>query len=288
MGKRKRLLDLLLERFPETAKKELHARSVCGEVYVNGERIRDPGFPVDPDAEISIRGSVYVSRGGEKLEAALDSWNPPVGGKVFLDAGASTGGFTDCLLKHGAAAVHAVDVGYNQIAFPLRRDSRVLLHERTNLMDLHDLDPEPHAAVADLSFRSIVGAAARLLELTLEGWAIVLIKPQFEYAAAVRDEGGDDPEDFGGVIEDPRRLADILEETVHALEGRGAHVRRLKESPLRGRKGNREYLALIGADLAPPVTGGGSDGGSGEVSGGGSGRASADLPPAVIARLRSE
>ena len=244
--KRIRLLELLETRFPETGKKELHAMTVCGEVYVDGERIRDPGHMTDPRAEVTVNRSPYVSRGGIKLEKALDTWSIPVEGKVFLDAGSSTGGFTDCLLKHGAETVHSVDVGYNQIDYSLRRDSRVILNERTNLMDVTGLDPPPHAATADLSFRSIVTAAAKLLELTLEGWAIVLIKPQFEYAARPRTGAGD----FGGVIDEPEILAEILADTTAALESRSIPVARLLESPIRGRKGNREFLALIGRDPA--------------------------------------
>lgn len=244
--KRIRLLDLLRSKFPETGKKELHAMTVCGEVYVDDERIRDPRHMTDPSAEIRISRSAYVSRGGEKLEYALEAWELPMKDKIFLDAGSSTGGFTDCLLKHGAKAVHSVDVGYNQIAYTLRRDPRVILHERTNLMDLTDLSPVPHAAVADLSFRSIVGTAAKLLGLTREGWAIVLIKPQFEFAARSRDGAAD----FGGVVDEPERLADILGETLAALESRSIPVAGLLESPIRGRKGNREFLAHIGRD--PP------------------------------------
>jgi 23S rRNA (cytidine1920-2'-O)/16S rRNA (cytidine1409-2'-O)-methyltransferase len=249
--KRVRLLDLLRSKFPETGKKELHAITVCGEVYVDDERIRDPRHMTDPGAEITISRSAYVSRGGEKLEYALESWELPMKEKIFLDAGSSTGGFTDCLLKHGAKAVHSVDVGYNQIAYTLRRDPRVILHERTNLMDLTDLSPVPHAAVADLSFRSIVGAAAKLLGLTREGWAIVLIKPQFEFAARSREGTAD----FGGVVDEPERLADILDETLAALESRSIPVAGLLESPIRGRKGNREFLAHIGRDPAGGIPG---------------------------------
>ena len=248
--KRVRLLDLLQTRFPEISKKELHARAVCGEVFVGGERVRDPGTPVDPQAELSLTRAPYVSRGGEKLEHALMSWNLPVRGKIFLDAGSSTGGFTDCLLQHGAEGVHAVDVGYNQIDFSLRTDSRVFLHERTNLMELTSLNPAPEAATADLSFRSIVGAAVKLLELTREEWAVVLIKPQFEYAAGAGAGNTGAPGDFAGVIESPKRLAEVLRETVSRLDNRGIPVLRLLESPIRGRKGNREFLALIGREPA--------------------------------------
>lgn len=276
--KRVKLLDLLHKKYPRISRKELHARTVCGEVYVNGERIREPNRLVDPDAEPAVHRSPYVSRGGEKLEGALRIWGLPVEDKTFLDAGSSTGGFTDCLLKYGAKAVHAVDVGYNQIAFSLRRDSRVILHERTNLMDLVRLDPPPHAAVADLSFRSIVGAAGRLLGLTLERWAVILIKPQFEYAAAPQN-GSDE---FTGVLEDPKLLADIIAETVRGLEDRGIEVVRLLESPIRGRKGNREFLALIGRDPADSGTENTcSD--SGTVSG-----ARAYAPAEIISRLYGE
>ncbi len=242
-------------------------------MLVNGERIRDPALRVAADALIEMPSRQrYVSRGGEKLHAALEEWSAPVRGKVFLDAGASTGGFTDCLLQFGARAVHAVDVGYNQLDYRLRRDSRVIVHERTNLMHLESLDPPADAAVADLSFRSLRGAARKLLSLSGEGWAIVLVKPQFEFASALKRAGAGrspgsrgrgrspvrgrsaprDVADFNsatnfeaGVVRDPDVLQEILLSLRRDLAADGITVQGELASPVAGRRGNREFLFLL-------------------------------------------
>lgn len=231
------LLQLLRERFPNESPKELHARILCGEVLVGGETERDPARSVASDVRIEWRVSRYVSRGGLKLEAALAAWQLPVKGRVFVDAGASTGGFTDCLLHAGAERVHAVDVGYNQLDYRLRQDPRVVVHERTNLMSLETLDPQPHAGVADLSFRSLRGAARKLLSLTREGWAVVLVKPQFELPSPDRS--------FDGVIRDRGQLLNTLMRVVGTLGDEDVVVVRTMPSPVPGRKGNREFLFLI-------------------------------------------
>ena len=166
------LLSLLQSRFPTETKDELFARVLCGEVFVDGERVKDPKRQVSLDAEVDLESPRFVSRGAEKLEAALDAWEVAVSGKVFLDAGASTGGFTDCLLQRGAALVHAVDVGFNQLDYRLREDERVVVHERTNITAVDRLDPPADVAVCDLSFRSLGGVARRLLALSREGWFI--------------------------------------------------------------------------------------------------------------------
>ncbi len=236
----RRLIDLLRERFPEIEEKELHARVLCGEVEVNGEKVAEPARAVPRDSRIAFRGGArFVSRGGEKLDPILDLWRLPVEGKVFLDAGSSRGGFTHALLQRGARRVYAVDVGYNQLDYRLRRDPRVIVLERTNLMELDAgrLAPRPQAAVADLSFRSLERAAARLLELAEEGWAVALVKPQFEWA---RPDPG-----FRGVVtrrEDHRRiLADLL----RRLWAEGSYVTRAARSPLPGRRGNVEFFFLL-------------------------------------------
>lgn len=234
------LLHLLQDRYPEYSKKELHAFILCGEVRVEGERLQDPKRLVRFDAEALLIGEErrFVSRGGEKLEAALLRWKLPVEGRVWLDAGASTGGFTDCLLRYGAKKVHAVDVGYNQIDYRLRRDGRVTVYERTNIMTLQSLEPAPEAACADLSFRSLRGAAAHLLSLTTEGIVIALAKPQFE-TPRLRDDG------FDGLIRTPEEVGDILKLLVSALSGEGAVTRAVIPSPIPGRMGNREFLLLL-------------------------------------------
>lgn len=240
------LLTLLRERFPTETKDSLFARVLCGEVVVDGERVKDAKRPVRADASVELESPRYVSRGGDKLEAALTAWQLPVHGKVFLDAGASTGGFTDCLLSHGAAAVHAVDVGYNQLAYRLREDPRVVVHERTNVTEVHSLDPPPDAAVCDLSFRSLAGIARKLMDLTRERWFVALVKPQFEWV--------DPPDSFDGVVRRREDAHGVLLETLRRLAEDGAPVERLMASPIRGRRGNHEYLALC-CGIEKPVAG---------------------------------
>ncbi len=231
-----RLLDRLCRIYPDTQRERLLAHVLCGEVRVGHERIRDPRALVSPDVPVSFETRQYVSRGGIKLEHAIDRWKLPVADAVMLDAGSSTGGFTDCLLQHGARLVHAVDVGRNQLDYLLRADERVSVHERTNLLDVHRLEPPALAAVADLSFRSLRTAASHLFALTGSNWAVLLLKPQFEWRGP--------PADFDGTVPD-ERLREILTETLGALAGEELPLADLCESPIRGAKGNREFLLLV-------------------------------------------
>ncbi len=155
----------------------------------------------------------------------------------MLDAGSSTGGFTDCLLQRGAKLVHSVDVGFNQLDWKLRTDARVIVHEKQNIMTLEALDPTPQAAVCDLSFRSIKGAASHILSLCGGTWLISLIKPQFEVPRW--------QENFFGVVEDPDLLERTMRNVHQALEEDGVGIKKLIRSPITGRKGNMEYLALL-------------------------------------------
>jgi 23S rRNA (cytidine1920-2'-O)/16S rRNA (cytidine1409-2'-O)-methyltransferase len=240
---KKRLLDELVSRFPTRTREQLHARILCGEIYVENENIKDPRYPIAPGVRIELREARFVGRGGEKLDYALEFFGVAATDRVWLDAGASTGGFTDCLLQRGATFVHAVDVGTNQLAYSLRRDPRVHVMERTNLLSVDRLDPPPFAAVADLSFRSISGAAEHLLGLTESNTALVLIKPQFEWAHP--------PAEFSGTVPDPR-ASEILEETLDLLRDGGIEILGTCESPIRGRKGNREFFAYLrGGGVAP-------------------------------------
>jgi 23S rRNA (cytidine1920-2'-O)/16S rRNA (cytidine1409-2'-O)-methyltransferase len=217
---------------------------MCGEIVVNGETVRLPRQYVAPDSSVEFARRRYVSRGGEKLEAALGMWNISVEGKVLLDAGCSTGGFTDCLLSKGASFVHAVDVGYNQVDYKIRTNPSVALYERRNIMDIEDLDPRPHGAVADLSFRSVSGAGSHILSLTTEGWLISLIKPQFEWR--------NPSPDFTGVVTGNRNLKQILFPLIDRLWDEGAYVAKVMKSPLRGRKGNTEFFFLLSAHEGVP------------------------------------
>ena len=224
------------------SKKELFSRVMCGEVLVNGEKMRDPKRLVPVAAAVELLSSTYVSRGGWKLEHALRTWKVRAEGCVFLDAGASTGGFTDCLLQHGAALVHAVDVGHNQLAYPIRSDARVHVMERSNIMHIETLDPAPHEAVADLSFRSLRGAAAHILSLTTRGVLIALLKPQFEYRP---HHGTSYDDEFTGVVGDSETAERILRTVLEGLETEGIRILGVISSPIRGHRGNREFLLLL-------------------------------------------
>jgi len=230
------LLDLLTRLFPEMTREQLYSRVLCGEVVVDGGVVRDPKATLAPEAEITLSVKRFVSRGGFKLDPVIDEWALAVNGKVFVDAGSSTGGFTDVLLQRGARMVHAVDVGTAQLDWKLRTDPRVKVHENTNIMAVGDLDPAPNAAVADLSFRSLRGAARKILDLTSDGWLIALVKPQFEWLDA--------PPDFHGVVT-PESVPGILAALESELRNEGVRVDGWSKSAIRGRKGNQEYLALL-------------------------------------------
>ncbi len=239
------LLDALVRQFPDITRDDLYRYVMCGEVYQETQKLTDPRRRVDPDLKLSIVRERFVSRGGDKLLAALKEWKIQVSRRRWLDAGASTGGFTDCLLQNGALLVHAVDVGYNQLDYRLRRDSRVRVLERTNILQVDRLDPVPDAAVCDLSFRSLRGVLRHILDLTSEGWGIALLKPQFEVAAEVR-WGNRDANDAGeGIVPEDRR-DEVIDGVIEALErDEGVTVLRRMASPIPGRRGNREELLLV-------------------------------------------
>ncbi|HKL58911.1 MAG TPA: TlyA family RNA methyltransferase [Sphaerochaeta sp.] len=236
--KKKPLLHLLMLHYgSKYTKDQLTAFVACKNVYANGELSVDPRQLIGEDSVLSLSFEQYVSRGGYKLEHALDTFSLSVTDLVMLDAGSSTGGFTDCLLQRGAALVHSVDVGYNQLDWRLRTDERVQVLEKQNIMTLEELSPPPQAAVCDLSFRTIGDAASHILSLSGNTWLVALIKPQFEVPK--------DLEDFTGVITDKALLVEVMQ-TVHTFlseEGVGIHA--LTMSPLTGHKGNREFLALL-------------------------------------------
>ena len=231
------LLTLLKKKYPGFSGDKLYSHILCGEVIVDGGVIKNPKELFSPDAEVVLADKKYVSRGGFKLEKALDYWHLDVKGKVVLDAGSSTGGFTDCLLQHGAALVHAVDSGSNQLDFKLRQNPAVLVREKTNIMDVESLDPQPDIAVCDLSFRSIVHAASHILSLTREKKLIALVKPQFEERGLVPG--------FDGVIRKDEDVRRVLAETERLLEEDNSYIVDMIESPILGTKGNREFLCII-------------------------------------------
>ena len=218
-------------------KDKAQALVICRNVYVNGELCPDPKqmFPSDSTVEISY--PKYVSRGGFKLEKAIEFFRIDVKGKCVLDAGSSTGGFSDCLLQNGAAAVHCVDVGYNLLDFKIRSNKNVYVHEKTNIMALESLEPVPDFAVADLSFRSIRGVASHILNLTSARMLVALIKPQFEVPKW--------QENFDGVITDPALLKQTLENVHEILSNESIGISGAVMSPIKGHKGNTEFLALL-------------------------------------------
>ena len=252
-GKRldQRLFELGLAESREKAK----ATIMSGIVYVNGQKSDKPGTQVSDDAEIVVRGNAcpYVSRGGFKLAKALEVFPVEPAGKVCIDCGASTGGFTDVLLKNGAAKVYAVDVGYGQLAWQLRQDSRVVVMERTNARALTpDMFPESmNLGVMDVSFISIRLILPALHGLLKPGGEVVcLIKPQFEAGKA----------DVGkkGVVRDKAVHERVLREMCEFFPTAGYTLLGLDYSPIRGPEGNIEYLAYLKADggdsIAPDIT----------------------------------
>lgn len=234
---RKNLLHILKERYPEIDEKKLFAHIMCGEVICNGGRIKNPKEKIKTDSIISIEGMKYVSRGGYKLESGLDDFNIDVTDRIVIDAGCSTGGFTDCLLQRGASRVFAIDVGSNQLAWSLVNDSRVTAMEKTNIMSIDELDPMPDFAVADLSFRSILGPALKLFELIKGDEILVLVKPQFEWE--------DPDESFNGVIKEGETILSICINLIGKLEDSGVYVKNVTLSKTKGRKGNQELLFLL-------------------------------------------
>jgi len=229
-------IDRLARDRMEDTRESLVSLILSGDVTFDGEIVRDPRATVRADAIIAIRKQQFVSRGGLKLEFVLEAWGIAVAGKVVVDAGSSTGGFTQVLLARGAAAVHAVDVGYNQLDYRLRRDPKVFVHERTNIMAVDELDPRPDFGVIDLSFRSLRGAARHVIDLTVDRFAIALLKPQFEWKHP--------PEEFDGVVPESE-IDRIVQSTLADLEGESVHCERVADSPIRGRAGNRELLVLL-------------------------------------------
>ncbi len=241
----KKRLDLILqENYPEFSRSRLQAEIMTGRVKVDGVTIDKPGTPVSESAlvEISVSDNPYVSRGGLKLKGALDTLKLDVGGLTVLDVGASTGGFTDCLLQMGAKKVYALDVGYGQLDFKLRSDPRVVSMERFNIRHLkrQDLPEKPDLAVVDVSFISLshvipVLASVEILEV------LALVKPQFEVGKAEADKGS-------GVIRDPALHRDVLGGTITHASAAGYFCTDITFSPKPGPKGNIEYFVLLKAE----------------------------------------
>ena len=236
-----RLDVLLFERGLAESRERAKAVIMSGNVYIEGVRAVKSGMQIDTEATVEVRGERgYVSRGGQKLEKALRRFGVSPEGKVCIDCGASTGGFTDCLLKHGARMVYAVDVGYGQLAWSIRNDPRVVTMERTNIRYLtpDKLDIPPELAVVDVSFISLSLVLPPLKELLTEnGEIICLIKPQFE---AGRGKVGK-----RGVVRDAAAHVEVLNSFVSNAEHAGFSVKGLTHSPIRGPEGNIEFLGWL-------------------------------------------
>jgi 23S rRNA (cytidine1920-2'-O)/16S rRNA (cytidine1409-2'-O)-methyltransferase len=239
---RERLDKVLVEQGLVSTRERARALIMAGMVIVNDHAVVKAGEAVPPDAQIRLKGEdhPYVSRGGVKLQKALDEFSLDVSGLVALDVGASTGGFTDCLLRRGARKVFAVDVGYGQLAWKLRQDERVVNLEKTNIRYLEPerLDELPDLAVIDASFISLDKILPHVIILVRPSANIVaLIKPQFEVG---RGEVGK-----GGVVRDERKHQEVVEKVSLMAGGLGLEVRGCVESPITGPKGNREFLIWL-------------------------------------------
>lgn len=242
MSEKIRLDIALTQRGLVPSREKAKALIMAGQVYLNGQKELKAGATVKPEDELEVRGSQnpFVSRGGLKLQKAAEKFDIDLDGSVCMDIGASTGGFTDCMLSHGAKKVYAIDVGYGQLAWKLRTDERVVNMERTNFRYVtHEEIPEDiDFASVDVSFISLKIILPVLRELLKsDGEAVCLIKPQFE---AGREKIGKK-----GVVRDPQVHIEVVENIVgFALES-GFDVKNLDFSPIKGPEGNIEYLMHI-------------------------------------------
>ena len=243
MSHKVRLDKLLVERGLAASRERARALVLAGKVLVNEQRVEKAGAVIDPAANVRVLGEdlKYVSRGGVKLEKALEHWQVDVRGRVCMDVGASTGGFTDCLLQHGAARVIAIDTGYGQMAYRLRQDPRVRLLERTNARYLRAEDVgEPVDFVAvDVSFISATLVLPAVIHAARAGSRrrlvlVVLVKPQFE--------AGREAVTKGGIVRDARAQSHAVEKVRRAVLEIGAVQANFIESPILGAEGNREFL----------------------------------------------
>jgi 23S rRNA (cytidine1920-2'-O)/16S rRNA (cytidine1409-2'-O)-methyltransferase len=237
-----RLDKLILDRGMAPSRERARALIMAGQVIVSDHLADKAGQLVPVDAEIRLKGEIlpFVSRGGLKLQKALDEFALDVSGLVVLDVGASTGGFTDCLLQRGARRVYAVDVGYGQLAWKLRSDERVINLEKTNIRHLEParLEESPDMAVVDASFISLDKVLPRTIRLIKDGGVIVaLIKPQFEVGRGLVGKGG--------VVRDDKLHREVTSSIRTLAEKLGLEVRGETESPLLGQKGNREFLICM-------------------------------------------
>jgi 23S rRNA (cytidine1920-2'-O)/16S rRNA (cytidine1409-2'-O)-methyltransferase len=241
-AKRERLDKLLVERGIAPTRERARALIMAGRVAVEGKVIDKPGTRIDFETPIQLKGETdaYVSRGGEKLEGALKAFDIRPAGLVVMDVGASTGGFTDCVIRKGARKVYAVDVGYGQLAWKLREDPRVVNLERRNIRYLQrqEIEEEIDLILIDTSFISVEKFIPHLLGFLKKGGAILsLIKPQFEVG---RKEVGK-----GGVVRDPMLHQKVIDRISSFCRGLKLEVMGVTGSPLVGPKGNKEFFIYL-------------------------------------------
>ncbi len=239
---KKRLDLLLVDRGLAASRQRARALIMAGKILVNKLPAAKAGTLISEADSVELRGGdiPYVSRGGLKLEGALNELSLDISGRTCLDVGASTGGFTDCLLQNGALRVYAVDVGYGQMAWKLRQDSRVVTIERTNIrhMPVETIPEAVDLATIDVSFISLkIVVPAVTVFLKKEGYILALIKPQFEV--------GKDQVVKGGVVRDPKLHARVIEDLSAFFAGSGLGCEKVVPSPLLGPKGNREFFILL-------------------------------------------
>lgn len=237
--KKERIDKLLLEKGLVTSREKAKALIMAGQVIVNDRRVDKAGEMVPGEADIRIKGDQlpFVSRGGLKLEHAINHFNIDPTGKIAVDVGASTGGFTDCLLQRGISKVYAVDVGYGQMDLKVKNDARVVPIERTNIrgMNRDNIPEEVDIAVIDVSFISLIKVLPHVIPLLKEkGEIVALIKPQFEVG---KGEVGK-----GGIVRDDKKVEKVLDDVRIFSEASGLEVAGLTPSPILGAKGNREFL----------------------------------------------
>jgi len=229
----------MVERGLAPSREKAQALIMAGQVVVGDHAVQKAGHQVTLDAEIRIKGELlpYVSRGGLKLAQGLDQFGIDPSGRTAIDVGASTGGFTDCLLQRGASKVYAVDVGYGQLAWKLREDPRVVVLEKTNIRNLGPelLDPLPDLAVIDASFISlnlVLPPTLALLQRPAE--VVALVKPQFEVGKGAVGKGG--------IVRDPKQHDEVLQRMEALAAELEAELLGICDSPITGADGNREFL----------------------------------------------
>ena len=236
---KKRLDTLMMEKGLADSRAKAQALIMAGEVAVDGKEVSKPGIMVAEGAEVIVaQPPPFVGRGGIKLDSALTRFGLDVKGKIATDIGASTGGFTDCLLQRGASRVYAIDVGYGQLDYRLRQDGRVVVKERVNARYPVALPEKVSLATVDVSFISVENVLPSVINLLSDdGDMVVLIKPQFE---ARRSEVGK-----GGVVRDPLVQARVLGRFIAWVVGQGLRLYGLVPSPIAGASGNREFFVRL-------------------------------------------